>query len=124
MRFWKILLRSARLKCPRCGRGNLFRSWFAMHPRCPHCDLKYQQEDGYFLGSIYVNYGVTALILVIGYPLLAFVVGLPSNYLLVGGLAFCLLFPLWFFRYARSIWLGFDLLFDPSGMESERNNSH
>ena len=27
--------------------------------------------------------------------------------------AFCVLFPLWFFRYARSLWLGFDYYFDP-----------
>jgi hypothetical protein len=28
-------------------------------------------------------------------------------------MAFCLLFPLWFFRYARSLWLGLDYYFDP-----------
>jgi hypothetical protein len=30
-----------------------------------------------------------------------------------GTLAFALLFPLWFFRYARSLWLGFDQFIDP-----------
>jgi hypothetical protein len=29
--------------------------------------------------------------------------------------AFCVFFPLWFFRYARSLWLAFDEYFDPSG---------
>jgi hypothetical protein len=64
-----------------------------MHESCDHCGLRYQREPGYFLGSIYFNYGLTAPIV---WPLALF----------------CLLFPLWFFRYARSLWLGFDHFFD------------
>ena len=30
-----------------------------------------------------------------------------------GMLVFVLIFPLWFFRYARSLWLGFDQYMDP-----------
>ena len=37
---------------------------------------------------------------------------------LLGGLiAFIVLFPLWFFRYARSIWLAFDQFWDPDKEE-------
>jgi hypothetical protein len=32
-------------------------------------------------------------------------------------LAFALLFPIWFFRYARSLWLGFDQFMDPRAGE-------
>ena len=32
--------------------------------------------------------------------------------------AFSVLFPLWFFRYARSLWVGFDQYFDPQVAES------
>jgi hypothetical protein len=28
-------------------------------------------------------------------------------------LAFVVLFPIWFFRYARALWLGFDQYMDP-----------
>ena len=28
--------------------------------------------------------------------------------------AFALLFPIWFFRYARSLWMGFDHYWDPT----------
>jgi hypothetical protein len=31
-----------------------------------------------------------------------------SRWLLWAALAFCVVFPLWFFRYARSLWLGMD----------------
>jgi hypothetical protein len=36
-------------------------------------------------------------------------------------LAFCLLFPLWFFRYARSLWLALDCYFDPQGAREGKN---
>jgi hypothetical protein len=47
------------------------------------------------------------------YPVALFGFQVPSTPLLWGCLAFCLLFPVWFFRYARSLWLAFDQLFDP-----------
>jgi len=29
-----------------------------MHERCPVCDLKFEREEGYFLGAMYISYGV------------------------------------------------------------------
>jgi uncharacterized protein (DUF983 family) len=55
-----------------CGRGKLFRDWLAMHKQCPHCGATFEREPGFFLGSIYVNYGLTALIVAIAYPALMF----------------------------------------------------
>jgi hypothetical protein len=92
-----------------------------MNPLCDHCQLKYDRDAGYFLGSIYINYGLTALIVAIGYPLLFFGFGVAPRPLLLAGMAFCILFPLWFFRYARSLWIGFDQFFDPS--QEEQNAS-
>ena len=34
--------------------------------------------------------------------------------------AFCLVFPLWFFRYARALWIAFDERWDPWPNEEER----
>jgi hypothetical protein len=36
-----------------------------MYPRCPVCALKFDREPGYFLGAMYISYGV-ALITIIG----------------------------------------------------------
>ena len=113
MRAWIILLRSCRLRCPRCGRGRLFRGFFAMHPDCGHCGLNFFREPGFYLGSIYVNYGLTAGIVTVSYLTLSLVWGVSPRLLLWTETAFCLLFPLWFFRYARSLWLGFDQFLDP-----------
>jgi uncharacterized protein (DUF983 family) len=115
MRFRTIFLRAVRLRCPACGQGRLFRGWFQMHPACSHCGLKYQREPGYFLGSIYFNYGLTALIITAVFFGLFLGAGVSPDAMLWPLAAFCVFFPLWFFRYARSLWLAFDEYFDPSG---------
>jgi uncharacterized protein (DUF983 family) len=107
------IARGIRLRCPRCGIGRLFRGLFSMEPGCSNCGLAFQREPGYFLGSIYINYGLTAALVVVGYFSLYFSeVVTPQTALWILA-AFSVLFPMWFFRYARSIWLAFDQYFDP-----------
>ena len=112
-RFWPLVFRSLRLRCPVCGKGRLFKSWFKMYDACPNCEAVYEREAGFYLGSIYVNYGLTALIVAIGYPLLLFNQVVEENALLLIALAFSILFPIGFFRYARALWIGFDEFCDP-----------
>lgn len=84
-----------------------------MHERCAACDLKYEREPGFFLGTIYFNYGLTSLVSAIAYPIAIFALKLPRTPTIVVIVAFVILFPMWFYRYARSLWLGFDQLVDP-----------
>jgi uncharacterized protein (DUF983 family) len=107
------LWRGLRLRCPVCGQGRLFRNWITMHPACEHCGLKYERAPGYFLGSIYFNYGVTTVIVVAAFLVLFFTEALSQQTTFFVLLAFSLLFPLWFFRYARSLWMAFDHYADP-----------
>jgi hypothetical protein len=65
------------------------------------------------LGSIYFNYGVTAIIVLVAYFSFYFSELLSANQLLALLTAFSVVFPLWFFRYARALWMAFDELFDP-----------
>ncbi|MFO0867512.1 MAG: DUF983 domain-containing protein [Pirellulales bacterium] len=113
MGFSTLVWRSLRLRCPMCGQGRLFAGWFRMRPECEACGTRFEREAGFFLGSIYFNYGLTALVVAIGYPVLLFTRTLGETKLLVLTLAFTLLFPMWFFRYARALWLGFDQFMDP-----------
>jgi hypothetical protein len=84
-----------------------------MNERCGHCGLKYERAPGYFLGSIYFNYGMTALLVTIFYFACYFGELIPPHYLLGSTVAFSFFFPVWFFRYARSLWVGMDQYFDP-----------
>src|SRR5262245_11384205 len=119
MRFLTLLGRALRLRCPLCGQGKLFRRWLRMHEKCPHCGVKFEREPGFFLGSIYINYGLTALIVAIAYPLLLFVGNVPEKPLLIGAVAFTVGFPILLFPWARSLWLAFDQWYDRRQSESE-----
>jgi uncharacterized protein (DUF983 family) len=113
-----IMGRAWRLRCPRCGGGRLFKNYFTMNRDCNVCDLHYEREPGYFLGSIYINYGLTALLVTLFYFALFFsgVVSPQAGLWIVT--AFALVFPIWFFRYARSLWMGFDHFWDPMSESS------
>lgn len=55
--------------CPRCRSGRIFRKsifsgWPRMYEQCPTCGLKFEREPGYFLGAMYLSYGL-ALILIV-----------------------------------------------------------
>jgi uncharacterized protein (DUF983 family) len=49
--------------CPQCRAARIFRkSIFTgfprMHETCPNCGLKFEREQGYFLGAMYISYGL------------------------------------------------------------------
>jgi uncharacterized protein (DUF983 family) len=109
-----LLIRGLRLRCPACGQANIFRGWFAMHEACPHCGRRFDRGPGYLLGSIYFNYGVTALLVIVVYFTCFFSEALTDRQLFLVTIALALLFPVWFFRYARALWIAFDELWDPT----------
>jgi uncharacterized protein (DUF983 family) len=58
-----------RQMCPRCRAAKIFRkSIFTgfprMQERCPNCDLKFEREPGYFLGAMYISYGLALFTIV------------------------------------------------------------
>ena len=115
-----LVWRGARLRCPACGNGRMFLNWLTMRDPCEHCGRKFARAPGYLLGSIYFNYGATAMLVVIIYFGMYFSKWLTGKPLLYSLAAFALLFPLWFFRYARGLWIAFDERFDPWPNEKER----
>lgn len=113
----QALSRAIRLKCPYCGEGRLFAGWFRMNAACEQCGVQLEREGGYFLGSTYINYGLTAGLTTVTYVLLHFGLDISNVVLMPGLMAFCLIFPLVFFRYARSLWLSLDCFFDRLGAQ-------
>ena len=119
----RIAGRALRLRCPRCGRTPLYTGWFRMHERCAACGLRYEREQGYFVGAIYVNYAVTVLVAAGTVLVLDWTVGLTLTAQLEIGVALGVLFPVLFFRYARSLWLSLDYLVTTADERRERQRS-
>ncbi len=115
----RLQQRALRLKCPACGRAPIFRGWFAMYDACQACGRRFNRDAGYLLGSIYFNYGVTALLVTIMYFAMFFGDVLTDMQRLIILTTFGILFPMWFFRYARALWIAFDEHWDPWPNESE-----
>jgi hypothetical protein len=76
-----------------------------MHEACAVCGLRYERAPGYFVGAIYVNYAVTAVV--------ALQIAL--------GIALGVLVPLAFFRYSRSLWLSLEYLVTRADERRERD---
>ncbi len=101
------LVRASTLACPRCGSRRLFRHWLIMVDACPRCGLRFEQSDGYWLGSVALNLGVTE-----GTFLVAFVAGIvltwpnvPWTVLLVVGVTVAVLLPVLFHPFSRTLWV-------------------
>ena len=107
----KILRYSFRLKCPRCGAGELFQTYFKMFACCPRCDLKFERESGYFIGAMYLNYGATVCTAFPGYFLVETFTSIPFLANLGIWALFSAIFPILFYRYSKSLWLNFDYIF-------------
>jgi uncharacterized protein (DUF983 family) len=117
---WSTLMgRALRLKCPRCGEGAIFSGPFTTLDHCSHCKLKYERAPGYFLGSIYINYGLTAWAITISYFILHFGFRWSNSDLAFPLACFCCLFPAIAFRHTRALWLALDCHWDESMMEIE-----
>jgi uncharacterized protein (DUF983 family) len=112
-----LIARGFRLRCPKCGIGRIFRGLFTMNESCSHCGRPFDRGPGFFLGSIYFNYGITALLVIVMYFTFFFTEILTDRQTLWTLTAFGVLFPLWFFRYARALWLAFDELWDPTQIQ-------
>jgi uncharacterized protein (DUF983 family) len=109
----RILRAGVSLKCPRCRGGGLFDGWFHMFTECSRCGLKFEREQGFFVGAIYVNYAVTVLIALPGFFLLDYYAEVSLRQQLILWGAFATVFPILFFRHSRSLWLSVAYLFDP-----------
>jgi uncharacterized protein (DUF983 family) len=112
-RLARALGRAARLRCPRCGGTRLFASWFTMARSCALCGLVFERAQGYFVGAIYVNYAATVGLVIGGYLTLWVLTELSTAAQLALWLPVVVLFPLWFFRYSRSLWLAVEYLLNP-----------
>lgn len=84
-----------------------------MLPYCPQCGLKYEREEGYFLGAMYISYGM-ALVLIAAFTALVFATTRSGFYASVlWGLAIFVPFAPLVAIAARVLWIHLDRAVDP-----------
>lgn len=104
-------------RCPNCGARTLFKpgTMFTVNKECPSCGLKIERanDEGFFLGSMSLNYGVTIVCFLVPVMLLAWwkVIGTNTAIVLAGIGA--ILVPALLYRSSRSWWLMNYYLFLP-----------
>ena len=101
--------------CPNCGGHTLFRkgTLFKVNKVCPVCGLQIERDDGFFIGSMSLNYGVTLVGFLLPLMLLAYKGVIDSSTAGVLAGVGALVFPLAFYRSSRSWWLMQYYLFFP-----------
>lgn len=115
-RGWRLVARAMRLRCPACGGGDLFRSWLGLREQCPTCGLAMERDEGYFLGGMMFNLVISELLFV-ACLVAALVLTWPNppwDAIWIGSVAGMVLFPIAFYPFSRTLWLAFDLFFQPA----------
>jgi len=113
---WSGLARAMRLRCPHCGGGPIFTSWFRLLPVCPVCGLGLERgEQGYSLGAYFFNLMATEAaftVWVAGF-LAATWPDPPWNVFQLTTAVLMVVFPIAFFPFSKTLFLAFDLLMRP-----------
>src|SRR5579863_4757769 len=119
--FWTLLTRALLVRCPRCGKGKLFRRWLTMYERCPVCQLVYEREEGFYTGAWALNLVISELLVAAFTIVVAIWAAMhPGTALIpivVVGALLAILVPLVFFRHSRSVWIGMNYWLNPPELE-------
>ena len=105
----QIVARGLTNCCPNCGGRTLFKagSFFQVNRDCPACGFKIEREndEGFYLGSASLNFGVTIVCYLTPVILLAYygVIRVAVAFVLAGVGAIGV--PVLFYRSSRSWWL-------------------
>src|SRR5690348_4443157 len=103
--------------CPNCGGGHLFVHWFRMVERCPTCGIKFEREEGFFLGAFLINFGIgegLIAVLLFGYVILLSAnqnVSVPA--FIAAGIAMSVVATLFFYPFSKTVWSALDLAMKP-----------
>jgi len=84
-----------------------------MSPCCSVCGLKFQREEGYFLGAMYISFGLALVIIALIALLLWAVTGWWITKAVVWAVVLFLPLAPGISLFARVLWIYLDQAFDP-----------
>jgi uncharacterized protein (DUF983 family) len=119
--FWsgslRLFGRALHLRCPNCGEGEIFSSWFRMKAHCPVCGLKLERgEEGYQVGSYMFNLVASELVFAVVFVGIVILTwpSPPWTLLEYGAPALMIIAPFVLFPFSKTLFLAFDLVFRPA----------
>jgi len=120
-------------KCPKCRKGDLFvnkrayqyQNFLNVHDNCPKCNQDFQIEAGFYLGAMFVNYGLTiALVVAVFVAFIIFNAYSLAPFLIATGIVLTITAP-FMLRLSRSIWIAMSVKYKPNAISdyATQNNS-
>jgi uncharacterized protein (DUF983 family) len=105
-------------RCPRCRSGKIFHhSVFVGLPKmyacCPVCNLRFEREAGYFLGAMYISYGLGLSVIALIAALLWAVTGWWITKDTIWAVVLFLPLAPAITLFARVLWIYLDQTVDP-----------
>jgi uncharacterized protein (DUF983 family) len=92
---------------------SIFRGFPKMCRRCSICDLKFQREEGYFLGAMYISFGLALAIIALIAALLWAVTGWWITKDVIWAVVLFVPLAPSISLFARVLWIYLDQTFDP-----------
>ena len=105
--FWHATGRAMLLRCPRCGAGGQFHHLVEMNDDCANCGMHFERVEGYWLGSVALNLGVTMglfLVVFVGLMVITWP-DVPWTAVLIVVVAITAVTPIVFHPWSRTLWL-------------------
>jgi len=108
----RVLFRGVRKRCPRCGHRRIFDGFFTLKARCPACDLRFEREEGGFLGAMAINYAVAIgfWLVVLGVGVALTVPVVPVAPILAMSIGVLAVVPVWFYPRSKTLWAAIEFL--------------
>ena len=105
----QIVARGLTNRCTNCGGKTLFKegSFFKVNANCSACGFTIERnnDEGFYLGSASLNYGMTIVLYLVPIMLLAYYGKISTTLAVVLAGVGSIGFPILFYRSSRSWWL-------------------
>ena len=105
--WWRGAARAATLRCPRCGRGKVFRRFVLMNETYTACELVFDRGVGYWLGAMMFNmaFGFVAVLAAILFTLIATSPDPDWDLTIIVAIVVGITIPIGFFPFSRTFWI-------------------
>jgi uncharacterized protein (DUF983 family) len=102
---WTLLRRALDKRCPRCGRGAVFASYFKMNPRCSECDAAFWVDQGEWLGAFVIDWAFATGTAIVVWAALELAFTEISQIVEIAMISVCVMASLFItFPWSRSLW--------------------